>query len=279
MSVRKFYLCRQDRNMSNQAYYDKLLNAYNVVRTYNGNIGEHDCLRDAKLQKILGANFNLNTATVAQKEEALTKSTEQYLAVAMLLSADRNRYGKMIEDVNNFHSWGSSHYPATMSETLRRMNTYQGGTQYSQQNSDLGIAFVQNAKNTRKKRPKCTECGKWGHYKGDEKCPKYNPEDQTQAKSDDRSDVSSLTQTVTPAIATSQTTPSQQPNIPPPNIPPPKTGKQFLTINDQHEQFGFVQYGRIFNDTIETLNTLNYQNYKKTVVYPTLGYLLIARAR
>ena len=89
MSVRKFYLCRQDRNMSNQAYYDKLLNAYNVVKTYNGNIGEHYFLRDAELQKTIGANFSLNTATEAQRQEALTKSTEQYLAVAMLLSADR----------------------------------------------------------------------------------------------------------------------------------------------------------------------------------------------
>jgi hypothetical protein len=78
----------------------------------------------ALVKQILARDGN-TTATAATDElnAAREGAIEEYLAMAFLMGADRNRYGKLIEDLENAFTQGQDNYPRTVTGAYASMLT------------------------------------------------------------------------------------------------------------------------------------------------------------
>jgi hypothetical protein len=95
-----------------------------------------------------------------------------------LVRADRSRYGKLIEDIENDFLKGHDDYPKTPTEAYNLLVNYRNygntGKRTAQQSGLDQVAFVTDRKRTKLdgmllKFPhiKCFKCGEFGHYKSD----------------------------------------------------------------------------------------------------------------
>ena len=90
---RHFYLFSQGKQ-DTVAYYEQYLNIIEVIETIKGSIGI-----DPGTELLIAEERNktVDELTQAEKEEA----QQRYLAVAFILGADRSRFGKLIENLEN----------------------------------------------------------------------------------------------------------------------------------------------------------------------------------
>jgi hypothetical protein len=109
---RRFYLLYQEKNSTCQSYLEKFKNQVDVIEHCGGSVVDEDMVAD-----MLPENVDRFDATRDQITAARKEAKEQYLAVAFLLSSDRNRYGKLIEDLENDYTQGGCKYPVTMTES------------------------------------------------------------------------------------------------------------------------------------------------------------------
>jgi hypothetical protein len=109
-SIRRFYMLSQDKNATCPDYLEKFRNHIEVVSHCGGSPGIHP----SRVNSILLRNgHNINT-TNGQKIAAEKECREEYLATALLLSSDRKRFGKLVEDIENDHIRGIDKYPKTI---------------------------------------------------------------------------------------------------------------------------------------------------------------------
>jgi len=83
--------------MSNTTYLEKIENHIKVIEYAGGNIGKEEGLILFELQE-----NGINSITDADKDElkiATMVAKDKYQAITFLLSADRNRYRKILEDM------------------------------------------------------------------------------------------------------------------------------------------------------------------------------------
>ena len=183
-AVRQFYLYRQDKGMTCEAYRRGFVNLVEVAEMAGASIGRDDnAVRD-----ILRAErtFDIGNPSPAERVAAERQAKEQYLAVAFLLGANRDRYGKLIEDIENAMVQGNDTYPKTVNDAynlllhwkhnprnvMRALNMSAMGGAFMQdgEEEERGSVHANNGRQGKdKSHIKCFRCKKMGHYANE--CP------------------------------------------------------------------------------------------------------------
>ena len=57
--------------------------------------------------------YNYANMTAREKDEVVGEAQSRYLAVGFVLGADRSRYGRLIENLENDYLQGQNNYPTT----------------------------------------------------------------------------------------------------------------------------------------------------------------------
>jgi hypothetical protein len=154
-TMKDFYSLGQGKHRSNQEYLDECNTMVTTSKESGATIGSHP----GGITRILtqtakdAANY-----TDVEQNAALKTATDQYLAVAFLVGADRTRYGTLVEEIENeyLRNKGSSSsagtYPTTVPEAYDYLCNYKKDPQNltrllgHNQGRDLntGAAFAQD---------------------------------------------------------------------------------------------------------------------------------------
>jgi hypothetical protein len=97
--MRSFYNLAEGKQRSNQEHYDEFNSMVaDTAKESGATIGAHQ----GGVTKILTATArDINNPTEAEHAVSVHAATQWYLAVALLLGADRTRYGTLIEEIEN----------------------------------------------------------------------------------------------------------------------------------------------------------------------------------
>ena len=87
--------------MTVQAYLDKFQNSVEVIEHCGGDLGIDQGLINHTFATANPVVNRDKKATPATMEAAKKYAREQYLACAFMLGADRKRYGKLLENLEN----------------------------------------------------------------------------------------------------------------------------------------------------------------------------------
>jgi Zinc knuckle len=97
------------------------------------------------------------------------KARDKLLAMFFLAGADKKRFGKLVEDLNNAYLSGKDNYPESIESTLTLLTHYQdhksGGQNAGENDNQLAANFAQG-----NRRIRCFECNQFGHYRRE--CPR-----------------------------------------------------------------------------------------------------------
>ena len=96
-----------------------------VVQIAGGDLGNEPGLVKASLNSILfGVNKVIGT-TLTEIEEGTRDARDRYSAIAYLMSPDRNRYGKLLEDLANQNAQGFEDvYPKNLVDMYHLLTNY-----------------------------------------------------------------------------------------------------------------------------------------------------------
>ena len=111
------------------------------------------------------------------QEEARNK----YLACVFLAGVDRQRYKKVVDDLNNDFLSGTTNYPADVPGMLQLLSNRRGGGGSSKQ-VDAIRDGIQATSFMQRKNIKCWKCGKEGHVARE--CPKRKNKRRDEADDD-----------------------------------------------------------------------------------------------
>ena len=105
--------------MSCQEYFEKARNVVNVITSPGGSLAD-----DMHLADELSTREPRGGYTEQQKQEARIRIQEKTIAHGLLIRADRGRYGKLIEEVENDFLKGHDDYPKTPMEAYNLLVDY-----------------------------------------------------------------------------------------------------------------------------------------------------------
>jgi hypothetical protein len=166
---RAYYNLRQTPEMSCQEYFERVRNIVEVIKSIRGSLVD-----DMHLSDELPPTQPIGGYTDDQYAAARERIMNKKIAYGILVRADRGRYGKLIEEVENAYLKGNNDYPTTPTESynlLVNYKTYSSNKRTISQGGLEQVAFVTEGKKlkTGKEFPhiKCFKCGKFGHYKSD----------------------------------------------------------------------------------------------------------------
>ena len=183
-SKRRFYLFSQGK-MTTVAYHEQFLNIVEVISTIDGSIGV-----DPGTQKMVAREKGKTLADLTDADRL--EAEERYLAVAFILGADRGRYGKLIENLENDFLQNRNSYPQTVTSAYNLLINWKqdprnlvrsvgvtndgvsfaniDGTAEDDEAVDVAMNTNSSQQGAGKKRSKdktkmtCRRCGQKGHY-------------------------------------------------------------------------------------------------------------------
>jgi hypothetical protein len=103
----------QDKFAACQVYLDRFQNCIDVIQHCVGSIGNEPAI----VNKILiTRGTDPNTADQDEIAAAIVVAQEKCLASLFLQGADKGRFGKLIEDLENAYTQGRDSYPKTVQD-------------------------------------------------------------------------------------------------------------------------------------------------------------------
>jgi len=123
--MKRFYNLKQEQHTSNADHLEKFHNMMEVVKIEGGDLDNDPGLVKAPLNSILfGVNKVIDT-TLTELEEGTRDARDRYAAIAYLMSSDRNRYGKLVEDLSNQNEQGFEDvYPKNLVDAYHLLTHY-----------------------------------------------------------------------------------------------------------------------------------------------------------
>jgi hypothetical protein len=196
-----YHNLKQTPEMSGQEYFERVMNVVDVIKS---------------LDKMLVDDMDLSNElpdrpargyTEVQLREARAKILDKKVAYGILVRADRGRYGKLIEDVENSFLKGNNDYPTTPTEAYNLLVNYRKYNN-NKRHTPGGleqVAFVAKGKRTRVEGDHshitCFKCKRKGDYKSD--CPKLKGQQATSNNEDTLVTATTLT-TIATTLSTSK---------------------------------------------------------------------------
>ena len=129
--MRHFYFSAQGRHDTTSIYMEQFQNMVDVIEYSRGSIGNQPgILEDMATAQEVDLEFVSDADLVKLKKSA----QERYLAMAFLLSSDRSRYRRLLEDLENDYLQGQDHWPKTLAAAFNLLTNWK--------HSSLGIVPI-----------------------------------------------------------------------------------------------------------------------------------------
>ena len=100
-------------------------------------------------QVLRSQGININNATDKQEEAAELEGIQCYVALAFLMGSDRNRYGHLLEKLENDFTAGNNNYPKTLTDAYNMLLEWKDDPRLLiRMAGNDGISFATNAADT-----------------------------------------------------------------------------------------------------------------------------------
>ena len=163
---RRFYTQCQGSRLATNEFFMQFMNNVEVVEHSGGNVWS-----DKGVEEMILAETNTTKAAMsaAQLRSFYADVRERSLATAFILSADRSRFGKLIEDMENNFLQGINKYPITLAAAHHLLANWRHDACLALRDVVGGeISFVNHDGSTKNKKSKadivCHRCQQKGHY-------------------------------------------------------------------------------------------------------------------
>ena len=117
IAKRQFFLLSQGRNTVGE-YYEQFKNQTDVLSHIGAGIGDDEAIMK---QVLRSQGININDATDEEEESAELEGIQWYLALAFLMGSDWNRYGRLLEKLENDFTAGNDNYPKTLTDAYNML--------------------------------------------------------------------------------------------------------------------------------------------------------------
>jgi hypothetical protein len=182
---RSLFLYRQDRETTVPEYHKQFKSLVDVIEYNGGSLGADRGLIVSKLE---AAGVNPASASQSEKETATTEARDTTIACAFILGADKSRFGKLMEDLENAYTQGDDKYPTDLTDAYKLLTNWKQDprnlAQVVRRNETVpGVAFtnlgVEDDDGTNEQMAfanlggnehpgiRCYNCQQMGHYAGD----------------------------------------------------------------------------------------------------------------
>jgi hypothetical protein len=156
--------------MTDACFLEKFLTCVAVLEQYGGTIGRD---QGAVEEEIEAAGYTILT-TAEETEQASDIARSKFLAMSYLLAVDIQRYGKLLDELENDFTKGTDNYPDSVTKAYNLVVNHKGQHHVVSHlfNDSEAVSF---ANVDGKKVPpdiatiKCYACQKMGHYANE--CP------------------------------------------------------------------------------------------------------------
>ena len=162
-ATRRFYTYAQGKYTTTAVYLEQYQNIVDVIEHVGGSIGKNDGLVKAYAKM---KSIDITTTTGTALTELQQETYERYLATSFILSADRSRYGRLIEGLENDYLQGQNNYPANLTSAYNLLTNWKQDPRNLMRSIgpiNDGVSFTTTDGKKDKSHIHCFKCKKYGH--------------------------------------------------------------------------------------------------------------------
>eukprot|EP00804_Cyclotella_cryptica_P002560 CCRYP_010401-RA/>CCRYP_010401-RA protein AED:0.15 eAED:0.13 QI:0/0/0/0.5/1/1/8/0/1350 len=170
----RLYTLRQDRETTPLDFIKLVKAQADVINIHGGRAGYHPGLYKQHLKIWMEQKGLSGNPTQETMDQAMETSCEEYLACFVIRAANKERYEKLKDELDNDFLKGKDTYPKKMEDALRLLQSHKGGKLREAGSASInagertGVAFAQQGARSGGTRDmskdKCYNCGRTGHH-------------------------------------------------------------------------------------------------------------------